>query len=262
MIIYIYIYIYIILYYLVLYYLIWAQSGPSDYGLGSDCAFRRIEGLRIILGTHGICNPPEYVYPLAFGLPATVPYWLADWLAGWLTDWLADCLTDWLPVWLIDWLAGWLTCWLTDWLADWLTDGPTDWLTDRRSFLHNFCVIFVAFLLNFGVILVSVHVLWRPWALPGDPWRGQVDKVRKKSVRCHLLAAQGGPFGDPCSAIFLFFSMLFSSHFFQVPFGMLLGSSGTPSTIKFIVSPTRRHHLQISTLTSKMTGNRFRWVRF
>ncbi len=105
-------------------------------------------------------------------------------------------------------------------------------------------------------------VIWRPWALPGDPRRGQSEKITKKSIFGHLLVAQRGAFGEQFSTIFVFLAM-----FFQVIFPTRFsegfwGLWGPPPTMKIVVSLKRNHCFHISTCTPKIAGNGLQWPPF
>ena len=208
-----------------------------------------------------------HIYPLAFGLPATVPWQVICWwmcgLAGWLADWLNGWLTDWLP----DWLHGlgvklfvvcvFLYCCAGDLvlqfccaisvelfkrflcLPDWL-NGICSKLVDvvvflsccaGARFLQFFCNVlcdFCAFWCHFGTLLVSVGVFWRPWgSSPGHPLRRHVEKVTKMLVRWPPFGIPLGSLWGQFSVFFVFFRDLFRILFWSA-FLKASGVSGDP----------------------------------
>ena len=235
-----------------------------------------------------------YIYPLAFGLPATVPWQVICWwmcgLAGWLADWLNGWLTDWLP----DWLHGlgvklfvvcvFLYCCAGDLvlqfccaifvelfkrflcLPDWL-NGICSKLFDvvvflsccaGARFLQPFCNVlcdFCAFWCHFGTLLVSVGVFWRPWGSPGHPLRRHVEKVTKMLVRWPPFGIPLGSLWGQFSILFCVFSICVLYIFLKRFFEGFCSLWGPTPTVKTMVSCTRNHCFHISTWSSKIIEN-------
>ena len=123
---------------------------------------------------------------------------------------------------------------------------------------------------DFGVILVPLGVLWRPWAPQGTPQGSRGEKTTKKGVR---RPPPRDPFWGPLGDLGRHRADIF------FVFGCRVGdrcadrrsdgqnvlhkrSPRPPPTMKTKVSPTRKRRFHIYTSTSRMTENGLPWVPF
>ena len=158
-----------------------------------------------------------YGYPIAFGLPATVPT-QGDWFINVFLNLFVICFFRF--------------CCSGD----------------------RFYTILVSFWCRFGDILVS---FWCPWGSFGDPGapRAPLKGQRRKSdEKVGSLAAFWLPLGVPLGSNFryfcvfsVFFLAIFSKRFLEGFWGL----RGPPPTMKIMVSSRRNHNFHISPLPPK-----------
>mgnify|MGYP005684633339 CR=1 FL=1 len=128
---------------------------------------------------------------------------------------------------------------------------PASW--KARVIFVLFDIILILFWCHFGVLGGPLATL----GLPGAPLRRQGGKSSRESG---LWVLRGDPFWSPNR-------LKIEKKSLREPHSKTLcakccrgGFRGPPQTMRTMVSFTRNHYFQISTCTSKITGNCFQWV--